>query len=226
MFYFSLHEVKPAKVSLISFNLFLSPCAEIPKQDRSIYRATHKEKVALVEVTGLSRAKTQKPSFHLDFFVNPRTLMFLWSWTWPGGWVHMPVLQDKSTYSNSQTQSAQILLCSTPAHAPCTPANSLETNCGSLTLPSMKCWIHSTAAILALSEGADTSLLLGGGYLHYSKALKKCEGSGIYGWEIPAAVFSLTLDCPSNEAAWQFASELFLTRSPFFFFFLRTWQYY
>lgn len=74
MFYFSLHEVKPAKVSLISFNLFLSPCAEIPKQDRSIYRATHKEKVALVEVTDLSRAKTQKPFFHLDFFCESQNL--------------------------------------------------------------------------------------------------------------------------------------------------------
>lgn len=65
----------------------------------------------------------------------------------------------------------------------------------------MKRWTHSTAAILALSEDADTSLLLGGGYLHYSKALKQCEGPGLYNSEIPAAAFSFTLDCPSNEAA-------------------------
>lgn len=89
----------------------------------------------------------------------------------------MPVLQDKSTHSSFQTQSAQILLHVHQLVLPVLPvANSLEGNCGSLTLPSMKCWIHSIAAILALSEDADTSLLLGGGYLHYTKALKQCEG--------------------------------------------------
>lgn len=92
----------------------------------------------------------------------------------------MPVLQDKSPYSSFQTQSAQILLHSVPAHVPCTLANSSEANSVSLTLSSMKCWIHSTAAILALSGDADSSLLLRGGYGHYSKALKQCEGPGIY----------------------------------------------
>lgn len=77
VFYFSLHEVTPAKVSLISFHLRLSPCAEIPKQGRSIYRAAHKEKAAPVEIAPFPRAKTQEKLLPWFFCASQNPDVFL-----------------------------------------------------------------------------------------------------------------------------------------------------
>lgn len=176
IFCFSLHEVTPAKVSLI-FHLFLSPCTEIPEQDKSIYRATHKEKA--VEIAPFSRAKTQE-NFHLHYFCAPEDLEVF---------MVMDFAWGLSGYANAAGQELLFQLPNTvnTNFAPWyTSSRSLHFSY----FISSKLWKPHAAlnemldtqhsSVLAPSKDADNSLLLGCGYLHYSKALKQCEGPGIY----------------------------------------------